>query len=377
MKEHDIRRKRKSTHDHRSNSQAFDDEDEDLVRLSLSNDTRRTGARLSEEHSSIPPLSSLSVMPPQPSSSQQQAAVAAAVSLSMQTLLSQPIHPLTLSTSHILFNSGFMSPPAASFVYSQEPVLSVPGSSCQAVLSSSILSQSLSQGPDLSVPAAAPHNLINSSLVSQTLSPGSLSYPLEPVSTAAAAHVSVTSSSSPRPSRVRRNPTQNLREGKSETVEPPFPWATNHRATVYSINYLLSEKNISKITGIVQCKKCEKQYSMDFDLKEKFSEIGSFIAENKNSMHDRALLSWLNPVLPKCKYCNQENSARPVIADKKKDINWLFLFLGQLLGCCTLEQLKYFCKHTKNHRTGAKDRVLYLTYLGLCKQLDPSGPFSR
>ncbi|TYI37483.1 hypothetical protein ES332_A03G214500v1 [Gossypium tomentosum] len=356
MKEHDIMRKRKSTHDHRSNSQAFDDEDDDLLRLSLSNDTRRTGARLSEEHSSIPPLSSLSVMPPQPSSPQQQAAVAAAVSLSMQTLLSQPIHPLTLSTSHILFNPGFMSPPAASFVYSQEPVLS---------------------GPDLSVPAAAPHNLINSSLVSQTLSPGSLSYPQEPVSTAVAAPVSVTSSSSPRPSRVRRNPTQNLREGKSETVEPPFPWATNYRATVYNINYLLSEKNISKITGFVQCKKCEKQYSMDFDLKEKFSEIGSFIAENKNSMHDRALLSWLNPVLPKCKYCNQENSAKPVIADKKKDINWLFLFLGQLLGCCTLEQLKYFCKHTKNHRTGAKDRVLYLTYLGLCKQLDPSGPFSR
>ncbi|KAL1809528.1 hypothetical protein ACET3Z_026518 [Daucus carota] len=29
----------------------------------------------------------------------------------------------------------------------------------------------------------------------------------------------------------------------------------------------------------------------------------------------------------------------------------------QMLGCCTVEQLKYFCKHTKNHRTGAKDRV--------------------
>ncbi|WOH09609.1 hypothetical protein DCAR_0729067 [Daucus carota subsp. sativus] len=49
----------------------------------------------------------------------------------------------------------------------------------------------------------------------------------------------------------------------------------------------------------------------------------------------------------------------------------------QMLGCCTVEQLKYFCKHTKNHRTGAKDRVLYLTYLAICKQLDPKGPFHR
>jgi hypothetical protein len=48
-----------------------------------------------------------------------------------------------------------------------------------------------------------------------------------------------------------------------------------------------------------------------------------------------------------------------------------------MLGCCTLDQLKYFCKHTKNHRTGAKDRVLFLAYLGLCKQLDPNGPFDR
>ncbi|KAF9684343.1 hypothetical protein SADUNF_Sadunf04G0108500 [Salix dunnii] len=47
------------------------------------------------------------------------------------------------------------------------------------------------------------------------------------------------------------------------------------------------------------------------------------------------------------------------------------------IGCCTLDQLKYFCKHTKNHRIGAKDRVLFLAYLGLCKQLNPNGPFDH
>lgn len=179
-----------------------------------------------------------------------------------------------------------------------------------------------------------------------------------------------------RPVRSRRNPTQSLRERKSEIVPAPFTWATDRRAKVHSLNNLLSRK-IYTINGEVQCKRCERQYEIEYHLEEKFVEIGSFIAENKSIMHDRAPSNWMNPVIPKCKFCEQENSAKPIISPKKKNINWLFLLLGQMLGCCTLEQLKYFCKHTKNHRTGAKDRVLYLTYLGLCKQLDPEGPFDR
>ncbi|OAY29692.1 hypothetical protein MANES_15G164900v8 [Manihot esculenta] len=175
--------------------------------------------------------------------------------------------------------------------------------------------------------------------------------------------------------RSRRNPSNTPRNGKSETISPPFPWATNRRAMVHSLDILLS-RNIEIITGAVQCKKCEKQYEMEFNLK-KFDAIGKYIAENKSSMHDRAPNKWMNPILPTCKYCKQENSVKPLISEKKKSINWLFLLLGEMLGCCTLEQLKYFCKHTKNHRTGAKDRVLYLTYLGFCKQLDPNGPFDR
>ncbi|KAG5588223.1 hypothetical protein H5410_048657 [Solanum commersonii] len=48
-----------------------------------------------------------------------------------------------------------------------------------------------------------------------------------------------------------------------------------------------------------------------------------------------------------------------------------------MLGCCTLDELKFFCEHTDNHRTGAKDRVLFLAYLTLCRQVDPTGPFHR
>ena len=49
--------------------------------------------------------------------------------------------------------------------------------------------------------------------------------------------------------------------------------------------------------------------------------------------------------------------------------------LGQMLGCCNVKQLKYFCKYNNHHRISAKNRVLYLTYLELCKQLDHSLPF--
>ncbi|XP_033514285.1 uncharacterized protein [Nicotiana tomentosiformis] len=116
---------------------------------------------------------------------------------------------------------------------------------------------------------------------------------------------------------------------------------------------------------------------MEFDLMEKFAQVGAFIALNNVAMHDHAPDNWMNPVLPTIKFCEQENNVKPIIAPKTKEINWLFLLLGQFLGCCTLEQLKYFCKHNKNHRTGAKDRVLYLTYLTLCRQLDSTGPFDR
>ncbi|KAG8364320.1 hypothetical protein BUALT_Bualt19G0116500 [Buddleja alternifolia] len=174
--------------------------------------------------------------------------------------------------------------------------------------------------------------------------------------------------------RPRRNPSRSPREGKSDTVPIPFPWATDRRATVHSLDYLRS-KQITAISGDVQCRKCDRHFKLEFDLHEKFFEIGRFVVENKASMCHRAAKEWQSPTLPNCRFCDQENCVRPIISEKKKSINWLFMLLGHMLGLCTLDQLKYFCKHTKNHRTGAKDRVLYLTYLALCKQLDPSGPF--
>ncbi|CAI9288134.1 unnamed protein product [Lactuca saligna] len=176
--------------------------------------------------------------------------------------------------------------------------------------------------------------------------------------------------------RQRRNPTHAPRQGKPPTIQPPFPWATDRRAQVHSLKYL-TEIGITTISGDVHCKRCDESYQIEYDLVQKFSEVSHYVAENKYRFRERAPTTWMNPTLPTCKSCYQENSAKPKMAKKKKSVNWLFLLLGEMLGCCTLDQLKYFCKHTGHHRTGAKDRVLFLTYLGLCKQVDPDGPFDR
>ncbi|OQU87368.1 hypothetical protein SORBI_3003G263701 [Sorghum bicolor] len=69
--------------------------------------------------------------------------------------------------------------------------------------------------------------------------------------------------------------------------------------------------------------------------------------------------AWEFPALPDCDACGHRGAMWPEIAADKQEINWLFLFLGQMLGCCTLEQLMYFCMNKGRYRTGAKSRVLY------------------
>ncbi|CAJ1810875.1 unnamed protein product [Sphenostylis stenocarpa] len=170
--------------------------------------------------------------------------------------------------------------------------------------------------------------------------------------------------------RPSRRASSNRRRGEEKTIPPPFPWATNEQATIHSEQYLL-ENNICTITGKVHCKKCEQEFQLSLDLEEKAADLREFIHRRKGGMHDRAPSAWMKPVFPKCLICGRENSTRPVLAKDKKEINWLFLLLGQMLGCCTLDDLKHFCKHNNRHRTGAKDRLLYLTYMTLAKQLQP------
>ncbi|XXG81362.1 hypothetical protein AAC387_Pa09g2018 [Persea americana] len=171
--------------------------------------------------------------------------------------------------------------------------------------------------------------------------------------------------------RHRRN---GPRTALDEIITPPFAWATDRPATVHTIKYLL-DNNIPIISGEVQCKRCAFRCNIELDLQSKFWDIKVFINRNIERLYQRAPKEWTNPVLLDCKECKQKNCMKPVIPSNLESINWLFLLLGSLLGCCNLEQLKYFCMHNKQHRTGAKDRVLYTTYVTLYKQLDPEGNF--
>lgn len=185
--------------------------------------------------------------------------------------------------------------------------------------------------------------------------------------------LTVTTTATTSKRRRRRRPSTNDSHNEQIDIPIPYIWATSHRAKVQSLTHLI-QNGIFNITGEIRCKKCGTIYQITFDLMTKFYEISSYIVRNKSSMYDRAPFIWMYPKPSKCGNCNEEQ-VMPVIADKKKNINWLFLLLGQMLGFCKNTHLKYFCKHTKNHRTGCKERLLYYVYLTICKQLDPSGPF--
>ncbi|KAG2255238.1 hypothetical protein Bca52824_074532 [Brassica carinata] len=134
---------------------------------------------------------------------------------------------------------------------------------------------------------------------------------------------------------------------KDDTIPPPFPWATNKRGWIQSLENLAS-KQITTITGEVQCKHCEKVYQVSYNLREKFSEVENIFVMGKWIMRERAPAIWTNPEPARCDLCGRDKAV---------------LYVGAA---------QEFCKHSKSHRTGAKNRVLYLTYLGLCKMLEPN-----
>lgn len=161
----------------------------------------------------------------------------------------------------------------------------------------------------------------------------------------------------------------------AETAPPPFPWAKPDRAAEHYSVAELAARGIHTVEGEVQCKRCDARQTLSLDIRARFAALREFVARNAQAMDDRAPEEWKDPALPDCARCGQKSGLRPVIAADKDRINWVFLLLGQTLGLCTLEQLKHFCAHTNQHRTGAKDRVLYSTYMELCNQLCPGGPF--
>ncbi|CAL4901959.1 unnamed protein product [Urochloa decumbens] len=185
-----------------------------------------------------------------------------------------------------------------------------------------------------------------------------------------------------RPRSVPRRPSISPGAAADETVEiegglhvsPPYPWSTARVGVHYSLAEL-TNRGISTITGDLQCKRCDFLKLVSLDARARFEDLCGYVSSNVQGMDDRAPKRWREPVLPDCDKCGQRGSMRPVIPADKHRINWVFLLLMEMLGVCTLEQLKHFCAYTQQHRTGAKDRVLYSTYMELCNQLLPNGIF--
>ncbi|RCV16701.1 hypothetical protein SETIT_3G159100v2 [Setaria italica] len=181
-------------------------------------------------------------------------------------------------------------------------------------------------------------------------------------------------------SRAKTNLLPAASNGDDETVEgglhicPPYRWSTERVGVHHSLAEL-SKRGIDTVTGELHCKRCDHLRLLTLDIEAKFKDLCSYISCNIHGMDDRAPQRWKEPALPDCDECGQKNSMRPVIPADKHKINWVFLLLSEMLGVCTLEQLKHFCERTQQHRTGAKDRVLYSTYMELCNQLLPNGPF--
>nr|XP_004494005.1 uncharacterized protein LOC101505754 [Cicer arietinum] len=147
---------------------------------------------------------------------------------------------------------------------------------------------------------------------------------------------------------------------KSAIITPPYPWATSKRATIHTFRHLIYELKIKTISGTLQCKFCMfLQTHVEYDLAKKFQKVARFIKEKRDEMNERAPNEWMSPMTPKCESCGKERAMKPFIT-KKRNINWLFLFLGEMIGCCKYEYLQYFCKHTDNHKTDSKDRLLSL-----------------
>ncbi|KAM7263778.1 hypothetical protein ACFE04_001461 [Oxalis oulophora] len=171
-------------------------------------------------------------------------------------------------------------------------------------------------------------------------------------------------------------PLKKATSGQKDYVPAPFRWAADSFAKVQPLSFLINNQVLS-IRGNLECKKCRQQVDMEFNLMDKFLRVWKFMTENNHGMCQRAPERWLRPILPNCEQCFGVQTMKPVLPNKNEEINWLFLFLGEFLGCCSLNQLKFFCQWTGNHRTGAKDRLLYLTYVDLCKQLYGDGRFNQ
>ncbi|XP_057499370.1 uncharacterized protein LOC130783650 [Actinidia eriantha] len=155
---------------------------------------------------------------------------------------------------------------------------------------------------------------------------------------------------------------------------PPYAWATNDRCDgrvgLCSLDYLMSA-GITEISGTVKCRFCDRFSTLNYDLMKRFGALKDFIRENKAAMRGEAPKVWNKSSinLPECTVCHKARAMKPCRTKHPRTYNWLFMLLGQTLAVCSPSDLDYFF-----NRYSRQTQLLYLTYLGLCKQLEPNEP---
>ncbi|KMZ64581.1 hypothetical protein ZOSMA_35G00360 [Zostera marina] len=158
---------------------------------------------------------------------------------------------------------------------------------------------------------------------------------------------------------------------KLVAIPPPFPWSSENRATLLTMEEL-ARRGFNTIEGEVQCKRCNVRAVASLQLKERFEVVIHNLLDILKIGNTSAPSKWVNPQFPSCPSCKNVNCMAPIISEKKRNINWLFLYLGETIGMCNLDQLYYFYKHNMFRITGSKIHLLLYTYIGISKQLFPS-----
>lgn len=158
---------------------------------------------------------------------------------------------------------------------------------------------------------------------------------------------------------------------------PPFPWAANTTGTkICTLEYILYTLHIDSVSADFKCMICGDVEKVEYNLAHKYMQVSDYIHRKGTKMGGIASNSWQFPTRPQCKNCNNKRRClEEVIKKDNNSINWLFLFVGKLIGCCKVQQLKEFCEQNEIECSGTKPRLVYLTYLGLCKQLDPQASY--
>ncbi|KAK1583437.1 hypothetical protein Q3G72_023773 [Acer saccharum] len=152
-----------------------------------------------------------------------------------------------------------------------------------------------------------------------------------------------------------------------------FAWATARNSLVQTLDYLEAH-NLETIQGRLICDGCRQITVMETNVRQHVDEIQNYIVQNDIDLQGLAPLPWFQPNPPVCQLCNC-SYLKPVLPPDMAHINWLFLFCENLIGFCSVKQLRFFLRENgKLDNRKSKQRLVYCMFREIARQLRPTGP---